>query len=89
MFHISHDAAVPETTRAAARKCFAPEFISVGTGFCTNRQKANNVVQKRCSTEINSVVDEDAGLVQPVWQNVILCHALNRRFTKRGGLNGY
>ena len=63
VFHHSHNEAVPETTRAA-RKCFAAEFISVGPGFCTNRHKAGNVVQKHCSTEMNSVVDEDSGLVK-------------------------
>ena len=63
MFHNSHNEAVPEATRAA-RKCSAAEFISVGPGFCTNRRKARNVVQKRCSTEMNSVVDEETGLVK-------------------------
>ena len=46
------------------RNCFAAEFISVGTGFCTNRQKASSAPQKRCSTQLNSVVDEDTGLVK-------------------------
>ncbi len=64
MFHNSHNEAACETTRGAARKCIAAEFISVGTGFCTNRHKAGNVVQKRCSTEMNSVVDEDTGVVK-------------------------
>ena len=64
VFHNSYNEAVPETNRAAARKCFAAEFISVGTGFCTNLNKARNVVQKRCSTEMNSVVDEDTGVVK-------------------------
>ncbi len=64
MFHNSHNEAVPEATRSAARKCLAAEFISAGPGFCTNRQKASNVVQNRCSTEMNSVVDEDIGLVK-------------------------
>jgi hypothetical protein len=64
VFHNSHSEAVPETTRDVARKCFAAEFISVGPGFCTNRLKARTVVQKRCSTEMNSVVDEDTGVVK-------------------------
>ena len=64
VFHNYHNEAVPETTPSAARNCFAAEFISVGTGFCTNRNKARNVVQKRCSTEMNSVVDEHIDLVK-------------------------
>ena len=63
-FYKSRNEAVPETRRAAARKWFAAEFISVGPGFCTNRHKASNVVQKRCCTEMNSAVDEHTRLLR-------------------------